>query len=174
MSALNRLLSLLLGVALAVAGVIVVIEVILAAAGESFVLLPANRWLGWLKATSWSAASVMAILAAMTLVGLLLLLAELRPCRSRRIRAPMVGRGEWWLLRGSAEAYLRRDLESKTVANRVRPTLSTRGGPWRVRLKVDARESATPEIEQRTHEALRELGVEQTALRVKARGTRRP
>ena len=78
MRTLNRLLSLLLGLALAVAGVTVVIEVILAAAGESFVALPANRWLGWLTATSWSTASVMAILAAMTLVGLLLLLAELR------------------------------------------------------------------------------------------------
>jgi hypothetical protein len=174
MRALNRLLSLLLGLALAVAGVIVVIEVILAAAGESFVALPANRWLGWLKATSWSTASVMAILAPMTLVGLMLLLAELRPWRSRQIRAPVGGRGEWWLLRGSTEAYLRRDLQSKTVANRVRPKLSTRGGPWRVQLKVDASEAAGPEIEHRTREALQELGVERMALTLKAKGSRRP
>lgn len=174
MRALNRLLSLLLGLALAVAGVIVVIEVILAAAGESFVALPANRWLGWLKATPWSAASVMAILAAMTLVGLMLLLAELRPWRSRRIRAPVGGRGEWWLLRGSTEAYLRRDLESKTVANKVRPKLSARGGACQVRLKVDASEAARPEIEHGTRDALRGLGIERTALTLKARGSSRP
>jgi hypothetical protein len=172
MRALNRLLSLLLGLALAVAGVIVVIEVILAAAGDPFVALPANRWLGWLKATPWSAASVMAILAAMTLVGLFLLLAELRPWRSRRIRAPVGGRGEWWLLRSSTEAYLRRELESKTVANRVRPKLSTRGGPCQVRLKVHASDAARAEIEQRTREALQELGIERTVLSLKARGRR--
>ncbi|HEX4538650.1 MAG TPA: hypothetical protein VH112_00255 [Acidimicrobiales bacterium] len=174
MRTLNRLLSLLLGLALAVAGVFVMIEVILAAAGESFVVLPARRWLGWLKATPWSAASVMAILSAMTLVGLILLVAELRPWRSRRMPAPVTGRGDWWLLRGSTERYLRRHLESKTVANKVRPTLSTRSGPWRVRLKVDAREGARPEIEQRTRAALHDLGVEQTALKVKSIGNRRP
>lgn len=89
MRTLNRLLGLALGLALAGAGGIAVAEVILAAVGHPFVLVPASRYLHALRTTQWSSrpATVASLVAAV--LGLVLLAGEVwrRPPR----RVPLTG-----------------------------------------------------------------------------------
>lgn len=89
----NRLFGLLLGLALAGAGGIAVVEVILAAIGDHFVLFPADHWLNALRSTQWHSVPATVGSAVAAGVGLVLLIAEIRPWRPRRIRLSVPGAG---------------------------------------------------------------------------------
>lgn len=86
MRPLNRLVGFLLGLALAGAGGITVAEVILAAVGHSFVVIPADRWLHTLRTTEWSSEMATIGSAVAAALGLILLVTEFWPRRPRRVR----------------------------------------------------------------------------------------
>ena len=82
MKLLNRVLSVLLGLALVVLGVVVPVEVVHAALNRSgHLLVPYGPVADFLREHAWSSAPVLAILAAAAVVGLLLVLAQLKPRR---------------------------------------------------------------------------------------------
>ena len=81
MRTLDRLLTVLLAVAGLVLGVLVVVEVVAAALDRPAVVLPYGPVAGWLRDNPWSAVAVIAIAVGLLVLGLLLLLAELRPRR---------------------------------------------------------------------------------------------
>ncbi len=83
---LNRLLGLLLGLALAGSGGFTVVEVILAAFKHPFVVVPADRWLHTLRTTGWSSEMATIGSAVAAALGLVLLVTEIRPRRPRRVR----------------------------------------------------------------------------------------
>ena len=72
MRVFNRLLLLVLGVALAAAGVLVVVEAVYAWTGSGFVGVPGRQWLATFKTTPWSAPIVIAISVAVAAAGLVL------------------------------------------------------------------------------------------------------
>lgn len=82
---LNRLWGLVLGLVLAGAGGIAVVEVVLAAVSHQFVLFPANRWLHVLRSTQWSGRTVTIATAVAAALGFVLLVTEVRPRRPRRV-----------------------------------------------------------------------------------------
>ncbi len=81
MRTLDRVLTVLLGVAGLLLGVLVVVEVVAAALGRPAVVLPYGPVAGWLRENPWSATAVIAIAVGLLVLGLLLLLAELKPRR---------------------------------------------------------------------------------------------
>lgn len=81
MRTFDRILALLLGLAGLALGILVIAEVIAAALGRPAVLLPYSPVATFLREQSWSAGVVLAISAVLLGLGLLLLIAELRPRR---------------------------------------------------------------------------------------------
>lgn len=81
----NRLLAALLALALAVAGVLLVVEVIAAGFNASPAIVHWHQWYQWARRTSWDTASVQIICIVIAAVGLLLLLVQLKPRKPRRL-----------------------------------------------------------------------------------------
>ncbi|MGW4297972.1 hypothetical protein ACWEH1_33835 [Micromonospora chersina] len=84
MRTVNRVATLLLAVALLAGGVLVAVAGLLAALGRPGPL-PAG-WSATLSAVRWRDAPVRTVAATVTLLGLLLLVAELRRWRPARLR----------------------------------------------------------------------------------------
>lgn len=77
----NRVLSVLFAFALIALGVLIPTEIIRAALGKRHWLLPWERLTSDLTKNSWQASPVRAVLIGVTVVGLLLLIAQLKPRR---------------------------------------------------------------------------------------------
>ncbi len=81
MTALNRLLALLLGLAVAAVGVVAAVEVMLVLLGRPQWLLPRSQWHRSLGAAEWADTAVVSTCAILLLVGFVLLLLQLQPRR---------------------------------------------------------------------------------------------
>ncbi|MGH9129368.1 MAG: hypothetical protein ACRDY2_10515 [Acidimicrobiales bacterium] len=139
MRGLNRLLALLLALALVGAGGFMALETVLAAAGQRFVVIPGRSWLRVLLHTPWPATTVVVVMALIAGAGLVILLAEAR--RWPRWRMPVVvsgAPGRWWVTRRSVERHLSRRLREATPALRPRLTLTPREHHWRIKVVAGA------------------------------------
>ena len=134
MRVFNRLLVLVLGVALAAAGVLVVVEAIWAWTGSGFVGFSGRQWLVSFRTTPWSAPIVIAISVAVAVVGLVLVVVELRPQRKRHAVFASES-GEWLLLRRSTEGHLQRRLTAQVPVDVVKVRLVPRSLRWRLKVK---------------------------------------
>jgi Family of unknown function (DUF6286) len=85
MRTFNRLLAFVLSLAVIVAGVTVVIEVIAQRAGSGPALLDWPALYRWAQRTTWGSAPVRIVSGLLVLGGLALLLAQLAPRRPRRL-----------------------------------------------------------------------------------------
>ena len=112
MRLINRPLAFLLAAALAFAAVMVVIEVIAVAVHAEPVLLHWPTWYSWAERTRWNKTVVLVWSIALIVVGALLLLLELKPARSTRVKltsdesstdAAMTRKGLAGAARGAAE-----------------------------------------------------------------------
>lgn len=86
MRLVNRPLAFILAVALAAAGIIVIIEVIAFAAHASPVVVPWPTWYDWARRTRWDALVVRVWSVILIAIGLLILAVELKPSRVTRLR----------------------------------------------------------------------------------------
>jgi hypothetical protein len=85
MRLLNRPLAFILAVALAAASIIVIIEVIAAAAHASPVVMHWPTWYRWAEKTRWDALVVRVWSAILIAIGVLILAIELKPRRITRL-----------------------------------------------------------------------------------------
>src|SRR3954466_10535065 len=85
MRLINRLLAALLSLALAVGGVLVVVEVIAQRLGRGPAIVDWPRLYDWTRRTPWQQGSVRVASVLLVLAGLLLLAAELRRGRPSRL-----------------------------------------------------------------------------------------
>jgi hypothetical protein len=83
----NRVLAALLSLALIVAGVLLVIEVIADRVNHRTAVVNWRPAYDWAKHTTWNAGSVRVTCAVLILLGLALLIAELKPARVSRVAA---------------------------------------------------------------------------------------
>ncbi len=81
---LNRALAAVLSIALIVLGLLVVIEVVAQRVGADPVLVQWPTAYDWAGRTSWDSTAIKVASVALVLIGLLLLVAELKPARVRR------------------------------------------------------------------------------------------
>ena len=86
MRVLNRPLAFLLAAALLAASVILVVEVVAVAVGANPVTVAWDSWYRWAERTTWKADVVRFWSIVLIVVGLLLLVIELKPRRDNRIR----------------------------------------------------------------------------------------
>jgi hypothetical protein len=87
MRLVNRLLAALLSLALIVAGVLVVVEVVAQRLGRDPVAVDWPRLYDWVRRTPWQQGSVRVACILLALAGLLLLAAELKRSRPSRLPA---------------------------------------------------------------------------------------
>ena len=161
MVVVNRLFALVLGAAILAGGLLVMLEAIWAWTGSGFVWIREQTWLHAFKTTEWSASLVIAISIGVAVVGLLLLVAQLRPQRKRL--APFATEHDsWWLLRHSTEGYLDRRLETAVPTSPIKTRLNPKGR-WRLKVTARAAASTRPTLEAAAQTELERLRAPQGA-----------
>lgn len=175
MRAVNRLLGLVLGLALLGAGGICAFEVVLAAVGHPFLLVPGREWTRALRTTSWDAATAVLVVACVAAAGAILFAYEAWPRRPRLVACEASeGPGRWWLLRRSVERHVRRRLLAELPAPKAGARVARRRGRWRVRVRTAASPETPGDIEDRARRALERVGAGgAVAVRVKVARPRR-
>lgn len=170
----NRLLALLIGLALAAGGALVIIEGIWTWTGSGFVWIPGGQWLSSFETTPWSAPAVIGISVAVAVVGLVLLLVEIRPQRHRVVPYPTTTGGDWLLLRRSTEAHLQRRVAAQVPTTPIRARLKPGARAWSLKIKARAARSTAPELERVARAELEALHApDASRVRVKATGATR-
>jgi Family of unknown function (DUF6286) len=109
---LDRLVALILGVALAAAGVLAGIETMLLVLGQPALVIPRRTWAHQLSTLRWDDPTLGGVAAAVAAVGVVLLLLQVAPRRPVRVllssgapagtwvsRRSLASRGEWEILR---------------------------------------------------------------------------
>ena len=145
MRVFNRLLVLALGVVIAAAGVLVILEAVWTWTNSGFLWIPGREWLNSFKSTPWSDPTVIGISIAVAAVGLVLVVAELRPQRKRH--APFsTDQGDWLLLRRSTEAHLQRRLATQVPVSPIKVRLKPRALRWRLKVRARAAPTTKPAL----------------------------
>jgi Family of unknown function (DUF6286) len=85
MKLVNRLLALLLSLAVVAAAVILIIEVIADRAGAAPVVLNWHRIYHWADTTSWAAGPIRAVSIVLVILGLGIVVAQLTPRRAEQL-----------------------------------------------------------------------------------------
>ncbi|MCA0144004.1 DUF6286 domain-containing protein [Blastococcus sp. LR1] len=78
MSIVNRVIATVLALALLLGGLLAVVEIVLAALGRPYSLVPHPMWSTWLGEQSFTDGVVRAVLIGLIIIGLLLLVVALR------------------------------------------------------------------------------------------------
>ncbi len=120
------------------------LETILAALGDRFVIVPGKSWLRVLRHTPWSATTVIVVLALVAAGGFLLAVFELRRWRTHRVQVSLAGGlAEWWVVRRSFEAHLARWVRGQISTSHPRIRIAPKGQDWRVNVVAREPPSAT-------------------------------
>lgn len=167
----NRLLAALLALALILGGLLAAVEIGLARIGLPHWFIPRQLWGSWLTRQTWDASLVRLILAAMAVVGLLLLLAALRRGRPRVL--PVASEAS-----GVRVDIVRRGAERAVVAAAGRASgvrsASASIGRRKATVKVKSSSRSTGEVQQQALAAvaarLGDLGLDGLRTRVKVKG----
>jgi hypothetical protein len=168
MRAFNRVLSLLLGLALLAGGLLVAAEVVAALLDRGELAIPARTWADELRATTFGDAGV--VFGVIAAVGLVLFVAEARRWPKRRIPLSDDQQRSWWVLRRSLEQQLGRVVTTSTAATGARARVRSRRRRLRVRLDADVARAAKPAVEQRAASMLEQLvGPDRSQVRVRIR-----
>ncbi|SCG67978.1 hypothetical protein [Micromonospora inositola] len=153
MRTVNRVATLLLAVALLAGGILVAVEASLAALGRPGLLLPRGH--AALTGTRWQDAPARTVAAAVTLIGLVVLAAQLRRWQPTRLR--LDGDDGWHLHRRSVERRLARAVRSVPSVRRARVRIRRRGDAWRPRVTATGDPAARSDVEFAVHRELDRL-----------------
>jgi len=168
MRAFNRVLSLLLGLALLAGGLLVAAEVAAALVDRGELVIPARRWADALRATTFADARV--VFGVVAAVGLVLFVAEARRWPKQRVPLADDQQRSWWLVRRSLEQHLGRAVTTGTGATGARARVRPQRRRLRVRLDADVAPTAKPAVEQRAAQVLDQLiGPDRSQIRVRIR-----
>jgi hypothetical protein len=169
----NRLLSLLLGLALVGGGLLVAAEAMATALGAGPFGLPVSHWATLLEHRRLQDAWAVAGFAVATAVGAVLLLVEVWPWRPLRVEIGADGPTSWWLSRRSVEMELRRALSAATPAAHLMASLRPHRRRWEVRIRAAAPTVARQAIADAAQADLARLGApENSHVRVRLRRPR--
>jgi hypothetical protein len=167
----NRLLALILGGAIAAAGLAVIVEAISAGIGSGFVWINGKSWVHSFETTAWSADVVVAMSIAVAVGGFGLLVAEFRPQR-KRVVSYSTDHGTWLLLRRSAETHLQRRLALAVPVSPIKVRLKPRALRWRVKVTARAAASSRAPLRDAVGAELARLhSPKATRVQVKATGS---
>ncbi len=152
MTLLNRILSALLAIGLLMAGLLAAAEIVLAQLGQRYWLVPHQQWSSWLGQQTWDATILRAVLVGVGVLGLLLLIAALRPGKPSAVALPARSGT------GTVVSASRRGLEKTIAAAAQRPegiNSATADGRRRtVRVKARTGTRSKTDLEQQVTAAV--------------------
>jgi hypothetical protein len=153
----NRILTGLLGLALVALGLSVVVDMARVASGREPVLLAVDGWYRWLTSVSWGDGRVLGIAILLGVVGLALLVFEVRPWPPDRVRVVRAGAGApWWVSRRSVERRAAA-AASETGVSHARAAVRGRANRWRLRVRADGWPNQRPAVVQAVYSELDRL-----------------
>lgn len=158
MRAANRVLSLLLAVALVGGGLLAAAEAAAALMGRAPLLVPAAAWAADLRERPFADPGALAVLALVSVGALALFVAEVWPWPKRLVALEQGEQGSWWVHRRSVEEQARRMILGTTPATKARARLQPRRDTWELRVDATAPPQAREDIEQRARALLAQLG----------------
>jgi hypothetical protein len=164
----NRLIALILAAAIIVVGVIFIVEIIAARSGAEPAIYNWHAWLRWGRTNTWKATSVELACAIVALVGLLLLLPQLRRRRPTRLG---VEAGD-----GATDAALTRKGVMVTVRGAVGDVEGIAGSSVKVgrhRIQVNAVSSAATIETANTSKAAVKVAAQQAIDELRLTANRR-
>jgi len=168
----NRIVALVLGLALAAAGVVVIIEAVSTWTSSGFLVVPGTSWLKSFETTPWSAPIVIAISSGVAVVGILLLVFEVRPERKRVVPYQTDTAGEWQLMRRSTETHLQRRLTAQVPTSPIKARLKP-GRKWSLAVKARSAASTRSVLETAGKSELHALHApENSQVQVKTTGAK--
>jgi hypothetical protein len=161
----NRIGTLVLGVVLLAAGLLLAAEAALAAAGRSPWLLPLDRWYDRLSATTAADGWFLAAAVAVGVLGLLVLVWQLRPWPPQYVAAGP-GPGGWRVARRSVEQRVA--AAAAALGGVHQPQASIRGSEnrWRLRLTALADRDLQPAVGTAIRTELQTLGAVEVPVNV--------
>jgi Family of unknown function (DUF6286) len=148
----NRIASALLGLALIVIGLVLAVDVWRIASGSAPLVLPMDEWYEFLNTTTLSDSWFLAAAVLVGLLGLALLVLELRPWAPAHVRAGAAPDAPWWVSRRSVE---RRTASAAKEIRGVERVHSQVRGPAK-RWRVTVRGQGLPERRDAVVQAVRE------------------
>ena len=111
----TRVVSALLALALLFGSLLAIVEIVAAALGRGYVLVPYQEWTDWLRTHSWNDSIVQALLGGLVVLGLLLLVLAIR--RGKPAALTLRGRTD-----GVDVTASRRSVEKSLAAAAARTT----------------------------------------------------
>jgi hypothetical protein len=158
MRVINRLLSLLLGLALVGGGLLAAAEATATALGAGPFGIPVSHWATLLEHRRLQDAWTVVGFAVATAIGAVLLLVEVWPWRPLRVEIGVDGPTSWWLSRRSVEMELRRAMLAATPASHLIASLRPHRRRWEVRVRAAAPTDARRAIAEAAQADLARLG----------------
>jgi hypothetical protein len=158
MRLVNRLLAFALVLAIAALGFVVAVEATWTGLGYRFLWFPGKQWLHTLRSTDWSARSVLVVGAAAAVLGLLLLIVEVRPRPKRLAQMSVEGDDVWLLQRRTTERHLSRKMQGKLPSSpAVEAKLQVKPSHWRLVLRTKGNEETRVTLESLGQQDLEKL-----------------
>ncbi len=150
----NRVASVLLAGALLIGGVAVAVQAVLLSLNRP-PLLDTASWLNTLSGTLWREPTVRAVAGGTLLLGLAILVAQVR--RWTPVRVSADERDGWYLHRRCVERRLTDAASAVPGVRRARARLRRHDGQWRPRVRATGDPAARAEIEFAVHQELHRL-----------------
>lgn len=144
----NRVITFVVGAALLAGGLLVVVEALWTWTNSGFVWIPGHQWLTSFETTAWSAPIVIAVSTGVTIIGLLLLVAQVRPQPKRVVPYQTSAGVDWVLLRRSTEAHLSRRLATQVPVSPIKTRLKPKVHKWVLTVTARAAQSTRPVLEE--------------------------
>ncbi|MDG4781549.1 Asp23/Gls24 family envelope stress response protein [Micromonospora sp. WMMD961] len=173
MRVVNRAASSLLAVVLLAGGVVLAVQALLVTLGRPASLLARTRWYDALTGTRWHDPDVRTGAGAAVLLGLVILVAQLRRWRPARLR--LDERDGWHLRRRCVERRLTLAAGTVPGVRRARVRVRRRADQWRPRVRATGDPAAHAEVEFAVRQELRRLAAPRTGrVEIRLLPRRRP
>lgn len=155
MRVLNRLASLLLGLALLAGGLLVVVEAVLVGLDREPLVIDRQGWYETLTSTRFSDGDFLAVAIGVGVLGLLILVLQLRRWRPTRLSVP-VAEG-WHVQRQSAERVLAGAAGGQPGVASARVRIRERRTGWHPYVTAVGDPTARPRVEDAVRAELARL-----------------
>ncbi|MFF4874503.1 Asp23/Gls24 family envelope stress response protein [Micromonospora sp. NPDC000668] len=156
----NRIASLLLAAALLAGGALLAVQALLVTLDRPAPLFPRTGGYDALTNTQWRDPTVRAMAGAALLLGLSILIAQLR--RWTPVRLRIDERDGWYLHRRCVERRLADAARAVPGVHRARVRVRRRGDQWRPRVRASGDPATRAEVEFAVHQELHRLAAQRT------------
>lgn len=155
---LNRIAGAVLGLLLLALGLLVAVEAAFVAAGRAPWPVPVDRWRSTLGTVTWSERRVLVLSIVAGLVGLLVLVAQLRRRPPDRVSVGSPEEAVWWLNRRSVEQRVAFAAGAVEGVHHPRASISGRENQWRLKVRAEARPNQNDAVKRAVWAELDRLG----------------